>query len=101
MLDFNIDDTATPQFERSLPKEEASTCKNWLTLNPMEMALGWTGYLNVRYTIHLPDGLVEGSYNCAAGFTTLPAAAGEQPAMGLSMAVRVVDAFYIVVASRR
>ena len=63
----------------------------------MEMAIDKDGYLNVRYTIHLPDGLPEGSYNCAAGFTTLPAVTGPKAAMGLSMAVRVVDAFYIVV----
>lgn len=97
VLDFDIDDETTPQFEPSLPKEAATSCKDWLTLNPMEMALDKDGYLNVRYTIHLPDGLPEGSYNCAAGFTTLPAVTGPKAAMGLSMAVRVVDAFYIVV----
>ncbi len=97
VLDFDIDDEATPQFEPSLPREASTSCKDWLTLNPMEMAIDKDGYLNVRYTIHLPDGLPEGSYNCAAGFTTLPAVAEPKAAMGLSMAVRVVDAFYIVV----
>jgi len=35
MLDFNIDDKATPQFERDLPQEAAYSCKKWLSLNPM------------------------------------------------------------------
>ena len=99
VLDFDIDDTATPQFERSLPKETATSCKEWLTLNPMEMALDKDGFLNVRYTIHLPAGLAEGSYNCAAGFTTLPAVSALNDGMGLNMAVRVVGAFYIVVGT--
>jgi hypothetical protein len=97
LLDFDIDETTTPQFERSLPKEAAISCRSWLTLNPMEMEIGKDGYLNVRYTIHLPAGLAEGSYNCAAGFTTLPNVSQNKSDMGLSMAVRVVDAFYIVV----
>src|SRR5580658_741991 len=48
VLDFDIDDEATPQFESSLPKEAATSCKDWLTLNPMEMAIDKDGYLNVR-----------------------------------------------------
>jgi hypothetical protein len=97
VLDFDIDETATPQFEPNLPKEGATSCKDWLTLNPMEMSINKDGYLSVRYTIHLPEGLAEGSYNCAAGFTTLPAVSQDKNGMGLSMAVRVVDAFYIVI----
>lgn len=97
VLDFNIDEAATPQFERSLPTEGATSCKKWLTLNPMEMEIDKDGYLNVRYTIHLPEGLAEGSYNCAAGFTTLPVASQSNSGVGLSMAVRIVAAFYVVV----
>jgi hypothetical protein len=97
VLDFDIDEAATPQFERNLPKESATSCKNWLKLNPMEMEIDIDGYLNVRYTIHLPEGLAEGSYNCAAGFTTLPAASQDKSGMGLSMAVRIVASFYVVV----
>ena len=97
VLDFDIDEAATPQFERNLPKEAATSCKDWLSLNPMEMEIDKDGYLNVRYTIHLPEGLAEGSYNCAAGFTTLPVASQSNSGMGLSMAVRIVAAFYLIV----
>jgi len=97
VLDFDIDETATPQFERNLPQEAPTSCKNWLSLNPMEMEIDKDGYTNVRYTIHLPEGLAEGSYNCAAGFTTLPTASQDKGAMGLSMAVRIVASFYVVV----
>lgn len=98
VLDFHIDDKATPQFERDLPQEAAYSCKKWLSLNPMEIELDKGGFLSVRYTLRVPEGVPEGSYNCASGFTTLPPA--EQVAgMGMRVAVRVVAAFYIVVGS--
>lgn len=98
VLDFNIDDKATPQFARDLPQEAAYSCKQWLSLNPMEIELEKGGALSVRYTLRLPAVVPEGSYNCAAGFNTLPPA--EQVAgMGMRVAVRVVAAFYVVVGS--
>jgi hypothetical protein len=96
VLDFHIDETATPQFERNLPQEEAYSCKKWLSLNPMEIEIDEGGFLNVRYTLQLPAGLPEGSYNCAAGFTTLPPVQ-EKDGMGMQMAVRIVAAIYVVV----
>ena len=98
ILDFNIDAKATPQFERELPEEAAYSCKKWLSLNPMEIEIEKREALMVRYTLHLPADVPEGSYNCAAGFTTLPPAQ-EAAGMGMRMAVRVVAAFYVVVGS--
>jgi hypothetical protein len=98
--DFDIDATDTPQFERDLPQEARYSCKNWLTLNPMEIELEQGGSLLVRYTIRVPVDTAEGSYACAAGFTTLPSA--DQAAaqgMGMHMAVRIVSAFYIQVGN--
>ncbi len=98
--DFFVDETDTPQFERSIPHETATSCKNWLTLNPMEIELDKGGSLLVRYTIHVPADTAEGSYNCAAGFTTLPPA--DQAAaqgMGMHMQVRIVSAFYVQVGN--
>jgi hypothetical protein len=98
--DFDVDDTSTPQFERDLPKEAAYSCKKWLSLNPMEIQLDQGGSLLVRYTFRLPAAVPEGSYNCAAGFTTLPPADGSsQQGMGMHMAVRIVAAFYIKVGA--
>jgi hypothetical protein len=98
VLDFNIDAQATPQFERDLPQEAAYSCKKWLSLNPMEIEIDKRAALLVRYTLRLPADLPEGSYNCAAGFTTLPPA-GQGTGMGMRMAVRVVAAFYVIVGS--
>jgi hypothetical protein len=98
MLDFNIDAQATPQFERDLPQEAPYSCKKWLSLNPMEIEIETRGVLMVRYTLRLPPDVPEGSYNCAAGFSTLPAA-GQVTGMGMRMAVRIVAAFYVVVGS--
>jgi hypothetical protein len=98
VLDFDIDAQATPQFERDLPQEAPYSCKKWLSLNPMEIEMEKGGALPVRYTLRLPAEVPEGSYNCAAGFTTLPTAEAVT-GMGMRMAVRVVAAFYVVVGS--
>src|SRR5664279_4614851 len=82
--DFFIDATDTPQFERDVPHEAAYSCKNWLSLNPMEIELEKGGSLLVRYTIRVPADAAEGSYNCAAGFTTLRPA-DETAAQGMGM----------------
>jgi hypothetical protein len=96
--DFFIDETDTPQFERDVPHEAAYSCKTWLGLNPMEIELEKGGSLLVRYTIRVPADAVEGSYNCAAGFTTLrPAGETAAEGMGMHMAVRIVSAFYVQV----
>ena len=99
VLDFNIDDQTQPQFERDLPQEAANSCKKWLSLNPMEIELENGGSLNVRYTLRAPADVAEGSYNCAAGFTTLPAAEEATTGIGMRMAVRIVGAIYVVVGS--
>ena len=98
--DFFIDETDTPQFERDVPHEAAYSCKTWLSLNPMEIELEKGGSLLVRYTIRVPADAAEGSYNCAAGFTTLrPAGETAAEGMGMHMAVRIVSAFYVQVGN--
>jgi hypothetical protein len=98
LLDFYLDDEATPQFERENPKEAPYSCRQWLSVNPMEAELEAPAQSPVRYTIHVPLGVHEGSYHCAAGFTTLPSA--EQiSGTGMRMAVRVVAAFYVVIGN--
>jgi hypothetical protein len=97
--DFYIDDRTTPQFERDLPREAAFSCKSWLSLNPMEIELENGGSLNVRYTLRLPADVQEGSYNCAAGFTTLPPVEQATGTIGMRMAVRIVAAIYVTVGS--
>lgn len=98
--DFFIDETDTPQFERNVPNEAAYSCKNWLSLNPMEIELEKGGSLLVRYTIRVPADAAEGSYNCAAGFTTLrPADETAAQGMGMHMAVRIVSAIYVQVGN--
>jgi hypothetical protein len=99
VLDFDIDDKATPQFERDLPQEAEYSCKEWLSLNPMEIEIAKGGSLLVRYTLRLPAEVAEGSYNCGAGFTTLPAAEQANAGIGMRMAVRIVSAIYVVVGA--
>jgi hypothetical protein len=96
LLDFLVDSTATPQFERDLPSEAPFSCRSWLSLNPMEIEASGRAPIPVRFTLRVPEGIKEGSYHCAAGFVTLPPAE-EAKATGLRMAVRVVTAFYVVI----
>lgn len=98
--DFDYDATTTPQFERDIPQEAGTSCKTWLSLNPMEIELDQGGFLLVRYTVRVPATVPEGSYNCAVGFTTLrPADTNAGAGMGMHMAVRIVSAFYIQVGN--
>lgn len=96
LLDFSIDESMTPQFARNLPAESANSCRNWLTVNPMEPEIEGGQRVLVRYTIRVPADAADRSYYCAVGFTAMPPA--DQPAStGIRTTVRVVAAFYVVV----
>jgi hypothetical protein len=95
-LDFFIDSTTTPQFQRLAPQEAAYSCRQWLVLNPMEMELSGNSRMLVRYTLRVPAAATDQSYHCAIGFTSQPPAE-EIKSTGLRTAVQIVAAFYVVV----
>lgn len=97
-LDFIIDSTGNPQFSPSLAGEAEYSCRDWLTLNPMEIELPSGVQAPVRYTVRVPAGAGERSYHCAAGFTTVPTA-GDLKVTGLKSAVRIVAVFYVVIGN--
>ena len=93
-LDFSIDDEQQPQFTVAGPGEDSHSCRNWLKLNPVEFDLAPQEHRLVRYSLRYPDQLNEGSFHCAAGFTTSP-----QPgegALGMVTNVRMITTFYAV-----
>jgi len=96
VLDFLIDQDQTPQFESRLSTEAGFSCRDWVTVNPVETEVAPFKQVNIRYTLRVPA-TAEGArgYHCAIGFTTLPTdlQAGET---GIRTAVRVVSAFYVV-----
>jgi hypothetical protein len=98
LLDFHLDAEQTPQFEDQLPEEAAYSCRTWLVANPMEAEINASGQVVVRYTIRVPADAQPRSYNCAAGFTSLPPAS-EVNGFGIRTAVRVVAAFYVIVGN--
>ncbi len=98
LLDFYIDDSATPQFARDYPQEEQYSCRKWLSINPMEMEAEKSTSVQIRYTMHVPEGVPDGSYHCAAGFTTLPSV-DKVEGTGMRMAVRIVAAFYVILGN--
>ena len=98
LLDFFIDDGQTPQFGRVWAQEASYSCRPWLSLNPMELELEPGATTMVRYTLRVPQGAGDGSYQCAAGFTTL-ATADQLTTTGLKTAVRIVAAFYAVIGN--
>ena len=97
VLDFNIDDTLTPQFAKHLRSESIFSCRSWLRVNPMETDLEPESGLTVRYTLAVPPHTPEGGYHCAAGFRTLAFRPSHQPGTNIRSAVRVVAAFYVLV----
>jgi hypothetical protein len=94
VLDFTLDSEGTPQFQRALPGEASSSCKEWLTVNPMEIDLAAGEQVQARYSIRIPATATAREYHCAVGYTTLPVASKTGP-MGMRMAVRLVAAFYV------
>lgn len=91
-LDFWIDDDQQPQFSASGPGSNEHSCRNWLRLNPVEFDLAPNEHRLVRYSMRYPDQLAEGSFHCAASFTTSPQPS-ETP-MGMSTNVRLITTFY-------
>jgi len=98
LLDFHLDGEQTPQFQEQFPEEAAYSCRQWLTVNPMEIELSSQGEALVRYTIHVPADARPRSYYCATGFVSMPPV-GATRGLGLQMAVRVVAAFYVIVGA--
>ncbi|MGI8989687.1 MAG: hypothetical protein ACR2I2_08895 [Bryobacteraceae bacterium] len=94
-LDFLIDRNQTPQFEPRLPSESEFSCRDWVTINPVETEINAGKQVNVRYTIRVPaDAGSSRGYHCAIGFTTLPTDA-QIGATGIRTAVQFVSALYI------
>jgi hypothetical protein len=98
LLDFQLDSTATPQFEKQLTDEKPFSCRQWLSVNPMDFELEPNQPVQARFTVRVPAGATERSHHCAIGFTSAPTS-DEVKGMGLRAAVQVVSAFYVVVGN--
>jgi hypothetical protein len=95
-LDFWIDQNQTPQFESRLASEAGFSCRDWISVNPVETEVGPLKLVNIRYTVRVPATAESPrGYHCAIGFTTLPTE-GQAGGTGIKTAVRVVSAFYVV-----
>jgi len=98
-LDFLIDQDQTPQFETSLPSERDFSCRDWVSVNPVETEVAPLKQVNIRYTVRVPASVESPrGFHCAIGFTTLPAD-GQGGGTGIKTAVRVVSAFYVVLGN--
>lgn len=99
VLDYYVDDEGLPQYARDFPKESQFSCRQWLTINPMESELLPGGQVSVRFTMRVPEGIPERSYHCAAGFTSLPTPTTGGRGFGLQAAVRMIGAFYVIIGN--
>ncbi len=72
ILDVSIDKEAVPQFEKDIPSEASFSCKDWITVNPMEGEMPAGGQTPIRYTLRVPANASARTYHCALGFTSLP-----------------------------
>lgn len=98
LLDFGLDQTMTPQFARNIDGEKQWSCRDWLTLNPMESEIGDGEKLLIRYTIRVPKDAAAKGYHCAAGFTSLPPVS-EAKVTGIRNTVRAITAFYAILGA--
>lgn len=99
ILDLSIDKEAVPQFEKDIPSEKDFSCKDWLTVNPMEGEIPGKGQLLVRYTVKVPADAPTRTYHCALGFTTLPDPKKQQQPMGIVALLRLAATFYVTVGN--
>ncbi len=100
ILDVSIDKEAVPQFEKDIPAESLFSCKQWLTVNPMEATMAASSQMSVRYTFRVPQDAPPRTYHCALGFTSLPDARPAQNGpVGIVALVRMTTTLYITVGS--
>lgn len=96
LLDFYIDGNQTPQFLPGVPAEAEHSCRQWLSVNPMEAELEPKSQIQARYTVRIPAEAGERSFHCAIGFTSMPTEE-DLRGIGVRTAVRVVTTIYPVV----
>jgi hypothetical protein len=84
----------TPQFVASAPGETPWSCKDWLSVNPMEVELGPESQTPARYTVRVPVDAAERSFHCAIGFLTVPVVNEAENSTGVVTAVRMVATLY-------
>jgi hypothetical protein len=99
ILDISIDKEAVPQFKKDIPEESEYSCRQWLTVNPMEAEIPPQGHMDIRYTFRVPAGVPQRTYHCALGFTSLPGVGKPQDAVGIVAVVRVVGTLYVTVGN--
>jgi len=97
LLDFYLDASMTPQFVPNAPTEGALSCRNWLSVNPMEVELQPQSQMSARFTVRVPADARESSFHCAVGFVSLPAATESTASTGMLTAVRMVATLYPIV----
>jgi hypothetical protein len=96
LLDFYVDGNSTPQFVPNAAQESAYSCREWLTVNPMEMEVPPRGQVQVRYSLRVPAEASPQSHHCAIGFLSMPPPE-EAVGIGVRTAVRVVSVIYPIV----
>jgi len=100
IVDFFIDDNGTPQFG-VFAKEAPYSCREWLTVNPMEIDLEPKQQTVARYTLRVPENVAPGAnYHCSVQYVTVPKVmAGER--VGMRVAVAVAPVFYVQVGESK
>jgi hypothetical protein len=96
LLDLYVDETTTPQFVPNAPAEAEYSCRNWLSVNPMELEVDTQGQVIARYSVRVPPGATVRSYHCAIGFRTMPTIS-EETGTAMRTAVRMIAVIYPVV----
>jgi hypothetical protein len=99
ILDVALDKEAVPQFETNIASEAEFSCKNWVTVNPMEADVEGQRQMPVRYTFRVPAAVPPRTYHCALGFTTVPNPKKHDAPIGIVSLLRLTSTFYITVGN--
>ena len=99
IFDLSIDREAVPQFEKNIPEEKRFSCKDWVTVNPMEGDVPSKGQMMVRYTFRVPPNAPTLTYHCALGFTAITDPKKQESMMGIQSLLCLASTFYITVGN--
>jgi len=94
LLDFFVDAAMTPQFVANAPGERPWSCRDWLSVNPMEVELGPESQTPARFTVRVPADAAERSFHCSIAFLTVPVVTEQENSTGVVTAVRMVATLY-------
>lgn len=97
LSDWTLDEEGTPSFRDA--GTTAKTSAPWVDLAPSDFLLEPTETENVRFTIQVPEDMLDGGYHCALMLETVPMDRAEQGIPRVFVLGRVACMLYVTVGN--